>query len=153
MNQEKKIVRNADNELAMPLSNENITIGYVDAVNGNGAEEIGGFVPTRHELLLLVRHWYRTKLDNTWFYFISGQGSSRAIRENYFAAQRINRVCELLGDDEVDRVIADEKAAFSKEVDPEEWNIFLHGDAEQWSAVAEKTHQKLNEVRVEAKEG
>ena len=36
---------------------DRILIGYVDEVNGPGSEEVSGFVPTRHELIQLVKYW------------------------------------------------------------------------------------------------
>ena len=78
MTQKLRIVRNADNEQAMPWGNERCLFGYVPEVNGHGAEEIAGFVPTRHELLLLVKHWYRTQLHNAWYIFVCGSAAVRS---------------------------------------------------------------------------
>ena len=48
-------IRNADNEwLGSPFP-----IAAVEEVNGPGAAELAGFVPTRHELLELARYWAR----------------------------------------------------------------------------------------------
>jgi hypothetical protein len=32
-------------------------LGFVDEVNGSGSEPQPGYIPTRHELLVLARHW------------------------------------------------------------------------------------------------
>jgi hypothetical protein len=54
-----------------------------------------------------------------------------------------------LGDDDVNQVIADVNAEFSKQVDPEEWNIFWHGDDAQRDAIAEKNNQEVVEFFAE----
>ena len=149
MSEQRKIVRNADNEHVMPWGDNNIVIGYVDVVNGNGAEEIADFVPTRHELLLLVKHWYGLLLDNHWFWFVYQSTGSTEIRENSFAENRIHRIAELLGDDAVNATIADVKTEFSKQVDPDEWEIFLRGDDAQREAVAEKYNQQIDDFHAE----
>ena len=45
-----KTYRNTDNEWLRPMGNQEVIIGLVDEVNGEGAREIPGFVATRHEL-------------------------------------------------------------------------------------------------------
>jgi hypothetical protein len=39
------------------------SIGYVEEVNGTGAQEVQEFLPTRHELLQLVKYWARVDVD------------------------------------------------------------------------------------------
>ena len=54
---ETPTVINADNEMFQPFVDENGTLtGHIDEVNGLGATEVP-FTPTRHELLLLVKHY------------------------------------------------------------------------------------------------
>jgi hypothetical protein len=145
MAQERRIVRNADNKDAMPWGNESFVVGHVDEVNGRGAEELAGFFPTRHELLVLTKYWYRRQLADRWFFFQFGSTGSTEMRVETFAWNRIHRVAEILGDDEARRAIADVDLEFSNEVDPEMWNIFLHGDAAQRAAVREKNQQMADE--------
>ena len=66
-------VKNSDNDFLLPWRGERFRIGYVGEVNGEGAEEIAGFTPTRHELIQLVKYWYGRYLDKSWFWFVTGR--------------------------------------------------------------------------------
>jgi hypothetical protein len=143
---EPRIVKNADNETVMPWGNEAMVIGYVDEVNGNDAAEVSGFVPTRHELLQLVEYWERVALETAWWWFTTGQVGSSEMRRRTFARCRVNRIWDLLGEEEVGQTIDRVHAEFGKAEDPRLWNIFLHGDDAQWKAVQEETYRQLGEA-------
>jgi hypothetical protein len=147
----KKIVQNVDNEHLLPWGNEKFVIGYVESVNGSGAEEVPGFVPTRHELIELVKYWYGRWLGNDYFYFLTGQTGSTENRENPFAARRIDRIQTVLGQETVDRAIAAVMAKFSEGIAPETWNIFLNGDQAQRQAVQERFHEDIEKFHSEIK--
>lgn len=72
----KKAVTNCDNEDLMPFGGSSLIIGCVDEVNGRGAEEVTGFVSTRHELIVLVKYWAGRMLDDEYFYFLYAQTGS-----------------------------------------------------------------------------
>ena len=65
MNNKEKIVVtvNKDNESLHAWGNERFLVGYVDEVNGAGAVEVPDFVPTRHELIQIVRYWAEEALN------------------------------------------------------------------------------------------
>ena len=54
---------NADNESLGAMRCGTFSIGYVEEVNGTGAQEVQEFLPTRHELLQLVKYWARVDVD------------------------------------------------------------------------------------------
>ncbi len=143
---EIRILENADNKHFMPRDVGIGFIGCVDEVNGNGAAEVSGFVPTRHELLQLVEYWERVVLKiGFWQWFITGVVGSSDRRLREFALCRIDRIWNLLGKEEVKPAIDRVYAKFEKDVDPRLWNIFLHGDDAQWKAVQEETYRQLGE--------
>jgi len=60
---QKPRVRNADNEWLGSFGGSGLRIGAVDEVNGSGAAEVVGFIPTRHELLELARYWANVAVE------------------------------------------------------------------------------------------
>jgi hypothetical protein len=144
MNKNMRIETNADNKDLMPWGNKTIIVGYVDEVNGAAASESWGFVPTRHELIQLVEYWERIALEDEWFWFTTGQVGSDDRRQRAFARRRVNRIWDLLGD-EVEQAIDRVHKEFAKDIDPKLWDIFLHGDEAQWTAVQEETYRRIEE--------
>jgi len=71
-----------------------------------------------------------------------------------FSSRRIARIAELLGEEEVKRAIDEAREEFSRRLDPRRWDIFLHGDKEQWRPVQEEMrqeHQEQHERRLKEK--
>lgn len=64
---ENPSVRNADNDLLGAIRGRGVCTGFVDEVNGPGAEEFPAFVPTRNELLQLVKYWAKIAVDIDYF--------------------------------------------------------------------------------------
>ena len=132
MSEKKKIVTNSDNELLMPIGG----CGSVDEDNGPGAEEIQGFVPTRHELIQIVKYWANVELDLNYFMFFHSTTGSDLLRQTSFAQRRIGRIAKILGEDEVRKAIDGVYTKFEKDLevftefgedlDKEAWDIFLH---------------------------
>jgi len=102
----------------------------------------GHCVPTRDELLQLVKYWSEVKLNEDWFYFCYRQIDCSSIRLKDFARCRIGKIARLLGEEEVVKVIDEVYAEFGKQKDHKLWDIFLNGDEKQWEAVSEETWRK-----------
>lgn len=138
-------VRNVDNEYLGPLRVGPIAIGFVDEVNGPGAAEMPDFVPTRHEVLQLVKFWAEKALD---YEFVSefafGQYCSSGSRRRHYAWNRIAHITDLLGQEEVKKVIDKVYAEFGKKQDQRWWDIFLHGNEEQMFAVRDEIYRKMD---------
>ncbi len=115
---------------------DRLIFGYVDEVNGPGAMEVPGFVPTRHELIHLVEHWAEVRLSTIFKVFGTGVIGSTDTCKVSFAEERIRSIELLLGEEEVNRVIAQVESEFGEKVDKRVWEIFLHGSKEQREAVA-----------------
>ena len=67
-------IANSDNDLLGAVDG---LIGRVSEVNGKGAEEVSGFVPTRHELCVLVKFWMTEVLDYDFWLFCYQQTCSQ----------------------------------------------------------------------------
>jgi hypothetical protein len=124
---------NADNEglggfpgLAIP-----------DEVGGAGAEEMP-LMPTRYELLVLVKHWVEIAWDydfGEWFLY--QQTGSFGRRQAAFAERRISRIAELLGDDAVNAAIdeaAESYAANFTGLALKGWKAFREGTEQEQEA-------------------
>ena len=139
----KKVVTNCDNEDLMPFGGNGWIVGHVDVVNGRGAEEVTGFLPTRHELIVLVKYWAERMLEDEYFYFLYGQTGSTEIRRRPFAARRIKRIQVLLGAEDVTKAIEEVHEEYKKKygIDPEEWRIFTSGDQAEWERFQAGVHR------------
>lgn len=123
-------------------------IGVVDEVNGLGATEVPGFVPTQHELLELVRYWARVAIEIDWDWFVAATFGSEDIRLEPFAWSRIVRIGDLLGKAPVKTVVDEVYADFGERfVDKTYWNIYLHGTEEERAAVRNELDQHGEERR------
>jgi hypothetical protein len=123
----------SDSEWLEFLTNGEITIGFVQEVNGNEAVEVPEFVPTKHELKEIVKYWFHQTLQNDFFFFETGCSGSTEWRINIYAERRINRAAEILSEQELDELIADAERGFKKEykIPDEVWNIFKNGSRQE----------------------
>ena len=142
----QQIIENADNESVMPWGGKGIIVGFVNEVNGPDAAEISGFVPTRHELIVLVEYWQRRALETEWWWFRTGQVGSSETRLQAFAIRRVNRIYDLIGQGEVQQAIDGVYAEFGKHEDQRLWDIFLHGDSAAWDAVLREMYGDPDEM-------
>ena len=122
------VVRNMDDKQLEPIGNARLIIGSVYEVNGDGAQEIPEFVPTRNELLELVKYWTQVATKVAWFDWIYGQTGSTEIREQHFARLRVDRIAKLIGEDEVNEAVDTAIAAMGEEPGSDIfWTIFQEG--------------------------
>ena len=89
--------RNINNEGLEPLGGSRFVIGYVDEVNGWGSRECPGYVPTRHELLVLAEYWAKEGIESS--RRLQMQPGSTDLRLHPFANQRLGRIEEILRGD------------------------------------------------------
>ena len=127
--------------------------GYVDEVSGRGAEEIHGFVPTRHELLQLVKYWEDVYLDYAMMWFFYATAGSDWLRKQSFARHRIGRIADILGDDEVNKAIDEVCSKMREQIGDRYWEIFISGDKAQREAVWEEEQKRVDEVFRSREEG
>tara|TARA_B100000315_G_scaffold2694_1_gene2559 strand:- start:85 stop:462 length:378 start_codon:yes stop_codon:yes gene_type:complete len=98
------VVCNQDNGGVLPTPVPGFgVIGWVEEINGQGAEEVSEFIPTRHELEQLAEYWYTQYLEiERWEDMTQSTGSTE-LRLKGFATQRVNRIELLIGQEAVDR--------------------------------------------------
>jgi hypothetical protein len=146
-------VPNADNVFLEPWAAGPLTIGSVDGVNGPGAQEIPEFNATRHELLVLVKHYEEKALDHEYFCFLYATYGSDWEREIYFARRRIARIVDLLGEDTVRSVVSEVATEFAKKENPRAWQIFCHGTAEERRSFQDEVQHEVEESMRDKEKG
>lgn len=124
--------------------NGKITIGSVSEVNGPDSVEMPGFVPTRHELIQLVKYWATLDLDQQFYFFLYTQTGSDDRRRGAFARRRISRIATILGEEEVQKAMQEAQREYSKKIDPRAWSIFMDGTPEQQAAFQEEVQRSFS---------
>ena len=125
-------VLNADNADYQPLvGRDGHVYGDLDELNGDGARETS-FRPTRHELIQLVKYWARESLHVGYFSFTTGMAPSELGEAQLWLAsfgdRRVERAVGLLGDDVVQRAIAEAHNDFRKgRMTLRQFDIFMNG--------------------------
>ena len=106
----------------------NCRVGCVPEVNGEGALEENGFVPTRHELPILASYWLEKvlTLNFDWFYY--RQTGSSEIRVKPYAYRRLARIEQILGADAIETLDREVMSELEAKVDPQIWKMFLNGE-------------------------
>ena len=109
---------------------EEFPMGNVPEVNGLWAVEIGEFVPTSGELLVIAEHWASVAIERTYVGWANANVSisTKDWRRIHFAWRRVYRIRALLGD-VIDGVIDDQIKKLHDEDgghwNPENWRTFL----------------------------
>ena len=137
-------VKNVDNDGLGALNMRGGRIGVVDEVNGPGATEVPGFLPTQHELLELVRYWAGIAIGIDWRWFVDECYGSEDIRLEPYAWKRISRIGDLLGEERVKKVV-DEVYEEYGETHKKHWNVFLHGTEEERAAVRAEINKEFED--------
>jgi hypothetical protein len=119
-------------------------IGYVDEVNGAESDLVEGYPLARFELLELARHWAREQLEIRIFWFLHAQTSSSESRTLAYAQRRLNRIEELLGGDEVRRVIDEVEGEARRRIGDRYWDVFKSGDSKARKEVQDEVQQQLD---------
>jgi hypothetical protein len=93
-------------ESIAPRGGNGVYFGYVDAIHRKGTER--SFEVTDHELELIARHWANEirSIDDQWDYWrVSGSIETRVKPYAYY---RLNKIGEVLGEDQVAQILDDE---------------------------------------------
>ena len=115
----------------------------MDAVDGLGVEEIRVFIPTRNELIQLVKYWAEVKIDLNYFMFLYQQTGSDWRRETSFAGFRIGRIAKIIGEDEVNKAIDEAYTEFGEKQDKRYWDIYLNGSEEQQNEIQDEVQREI----------
>ena len=114
---------NADNQDLQATCVGPLVVGFVDKVNGPAAGEVPGYMPTKAELLELVKYWESTFLNTEYYVFATGQYGGTEMRLSPYAERRVDRILELLGDDAI-KAVCEIRFGFAKGVGPRLWKQF-----------------------------
>jgi len=125
--------------------NERFVVGYVDEVNGYNSAVVPDFVPTRYELIELAKYWATIALDLRFDYFLYTQTGSSEWRRDAFASRRVGRIGEILGQDEINKVIDQVYEEYGKKQDARAWAIFMNGTPEEQKAFQDEVQRKISE--------
>ena len=113
---------------------------------GAGAAEVAGYVPTRYEIVQLVKYWYGQVLEDDWFFFAFGRMAGYELWFRAFAVRRIERAAEAIGKESVDQAIDEVRERFKAKVnDARLWDIFENDTEEQVEAVRAETYREWRE--------
>jgi len=126
-------------------ANQGFTVGYVDEVNGPNSVEMPEFVPTRYELIQLAKYWATIVIDLRFDYFLYTQTGSSEYRRSVFAKRRIARIAEILGQEEVNKMIDQAYEEYGKNQNARAWSIFLNGTPEEQEAFQDEVQEKICE--------
>jgi hypothetical protein len=105
----------------------NFAIGVVDEVNGKGALEENGFVPTRHELSILARYWLEKVLTMQFDCFLYAESGSTESRVLPYANRRLRRIEQILGADAIETLDREVMSQREAKVEPWLWKMFVEG--------------------------
>jgi hypothetical protein len=119
------------------------TVGFVDMVVGKGGLEVPGFVATKHEILQLVRYWATEIIDLDFEFFLYGCVGSSEWRTREFAHRRLDRITNLIGEEEATTAWKQAEQAYSQRVDQRAWKIFMEGTQEQQEAFQREVCERL----------
>jgi|SRR5271170_1123076 len=125
--------------------NQSFRVGYVDEVNGPNSVEMPDFAPTRCELIQLAKYWTTIVIDLRFDYFLYCQTGSSEYRRSVFANRRVERIAEILGEEEIDRVIDQAYEEYGKKQDPRAWSIFLNGTPQEQEAFQDEIQRRISE--------
>jgi len=133
-----------DSEGLGSYGDDKTTIGYVSEVNGPDSAEMPGFVPTRHELIQLVKYWATLDLDKQFYFFLYSQTGSNDSRRGAFARRRISRIAAIRGEEEVRKAIEEAEQKYRETIDPRAWSIFQDGTPEERDAFQEEVQRSFS---------
>ena len=117
-----------------------IMFGYVPEIHGPGGESFSQFVPTRNELLELLRHYEREQHELAWWWFVQDSQSSSEIHMADHVLDRLDELRSLLGHEDATRVWEEMQQEFEEETDPEAWEAFRSrspGERAEWCMAVE----------------
>src|ERR1019366_5859431 len=98
-----------------------------------------------YELIQLGEYWTTIVIDLRFDYFLYTQTGSSEWRLDAFAWRRVGRIGEILGQDQINKVIDQAYEEYGKKQDPRAWSIFLNGTPEEQAAFQDEIQQKISE--------
>jgi hypothetical protein len=117
--------------------------GVVNMIVGEGGVEVPGFVPTKNEILQLVRYWATEIIGLDFSFFLYGATGSSEWRTREFANRRLNTISKLIGQQEVTTAVEQARETFAKRVDARTWKVFWEGTKEEQEEFQQYVQEQL----------
>ena len=110
-------MQKSDQSLSEPPHN-------LSSLNGPAAGVCTRCQATRHELMLLAKHWYRelTRIDLSWFQHQATSSSEWRTAQD--AKRRLKQIRSSIGDDLFEQAVSDIDAEFREQLGEDEWRRF-----------------------------
>jgi hypothetical protein len=118
-------------------------VGVVDVIVGQDGAEIPGFVVTKNELLQLFRYWAFEIIDLDFEFFLYGCVGSSEWRTREFANRRLDRITNLIGEEETTKAWKQAEQAYGQRVDQRAWRIFMEGTQDEQEAFQREVCERL----------
>src|SRR5437867_6154630 len=90
------------------------TVGYVDAIVGQGGVEVPGYIVTKAEILQLVLYWATEILEIEFAYFLYGCSGSSEWRTGQYAQRRLNSISSFIGENEMNKASTEAQETFAR---------------------------------------
>lgn len=97
-----------------------VTVGHVERIHGEGGRPCPEYIPTRHELSLLARHWLREWIGFQIDWALAGQVGSAEVRIEAYAYDRLTAIANLIGHDVVRSIRDDVEKQLTATMSPED---------------------------------
>ena len=120
---------------------------------GKSSDEVSGFVPTQHELLIIAKYWAMADAENRFDLWHHGGIGSREFWMLEHAPDRIDEIGGLVGSDLVEKVVEDAWEEFGKQQDGYVWWVFRHGSQEHREMIDRITASMMEEASGGDEEG
>jgi hypothetical protein len=119
------------------------TFGVVNMIVGECGVEVPGFVPTKNEILQLVRYWATEIIGLDFSFFLYGATGSSEWRTREFANRRLKTISKLIGQQEVTTAVEQARETFAKRVDARAWKVFWEGTKEEQEEFQQYVQEQL----------
>ncbi len=121
------MMENSDNEHLNAIGDKFLIIRFVEEVNGPSAQEVPEYLPTKHGLLLLAEHWAKEAIGIEKYEWLSQQFGSLNYKLRVFAGRRLDRIGQLICQDEVKEVVERVYSTAQQNLPNTLWDAFRRG--------------------------
>lgn len=146
MRNEPKAVESGNPEL-MPLPEGRSGADQMreESLEARNRFETPDFVPTRDELIHLVKYWVREAIDDSYFIFWGQCFGSSDLRRIDLDWQRVNEIAQVLGEAETDKAVKKAYEEAARNFERSDWILFRYGTQEEQNSYQAKGGQALSD--------
>jgi hypothetical protein len=100
------------------------------ASNAQG-KEMTDFVPTRDELIHLMKYWVKEAIGDSYFIFWGQCFGTSDLRRIDLDWQRVNEIAQILGEAETDKAVKKTYQEVAQDFKQSDWIVFRYGTQEE----------------------